>query len=55
MKYKNIKTGAIIDVESVVISDTWKPLEQKASKVATSEKTETEKPVKKVAVKSSEK
>ena len=28
MKYKNIKTGAIIDSSSKIIGDAWKPVEE---------------------------
>lgn len=51
MKYIHVKTGQIIDVYSTIKSDAWKALEQKPSKV-TVEETKEEKPVKKVAKKS---
>lgn len=47
MLYKHVKTGNIIDIDSVVRSDFWLPLEQKETKVTTAEKVEDVVPEKK--------
>ena len=51
MKYKNIKTGAVIDISANLIDEQWKALEPSALSIDTEKETAPKKVVKKPTTK----
>ena len=49
MKYRNIKTGAVINVSSKISGDNWMEIPSSITKIAKPEKEKEEKPKKRTA------